>query len=275
MATEQWQYLLKNLGQWHGSFATFSADGRLLQDIPSTTILEGINDNQSIRQIVRRCPPAQPVEELLLEYNTLSKGLLFFPNGAFSFGTIQLAPFTVLGAELGLIAGDRRVRVVHVYDNSAHLEKITLIREQLGQSPAMTDQVDWLEHLWGTWHGTAQTVYPDIGKSSQTYPTQLTLSPIGEQRLQQELKFAGRTIASQGQITGQRIQFGDVQVLLLPDGVSCSGPLRVKFRQPLFWEAGWLISPGHRQRLIRSYDSQGEWESLTLVDEFKSGAAPS
>jgi len=49
-----------------------------------------------MRQIVRRFQPNQAVEEKVLEYSSLGRGILFFENGAFS-RSIQLAPFQNLG----------------------------------------------------------------------------------------------------------------------------------------------------------------------------------
>ena len=60
-----------------------------------------------------------------------------------------------------------------------------------------------------------------------------------------------------------------VQVLLLPNGASSTCPISITPRHPLFLEVGWLISPTHRQRLIRQYSAQGTWVSLTLVNETK------
>ncbi|MGD1897244.1 MAG: hypothetical protein ACFB16_09880, partial [Phormidesmis sp.] len=36
-----------------------------------------------------------------------------------------------------------------------------------------------------------------------------------------------------------------------------------------FLEVGWLIDRHTRQRLIRRYDAEGAWVSLTLVTEQK------
>jgi hypothetical protein len=58
-------------------------------------------------------------------------------------------------------------------------------------------------------------------------------------------------------------------VLLLPDGASATCPLTLTPRQSFFLEVGWLITPTQRQRLIRRYNAQGGWESLTLVTETK------
>ena len=127
----QWECLLQNLGEWQGSFTRFSLQGEVLEDTPTVVSFEGLNNNQTMRQIVRRFPANQPQNEKILEYSSLGRGILLFENGAFSQGSIQLAPFSEFGAELGLIDGDRRLRLVQLFDPNGQLDRITLIREKL------------------------------------------------------------------------------------------------------------------------------------------------
>lgn len=70
--TSQWEALLKNIGEWQGSFTRFSPQGEFLEEIKSTVSLEGLNNNQTIRQIVRLGE-----NERVLEYSSLGKGVLF------------------------------------------------------------------------------------------------------------------------------------------------------------------------------------------------------
>ena len=82
----QWECLLQNLGEWQGSFTRFSPQGELLEDTSTVVSFEGLNNNQTMRQIVRRFQPNQSIEEKILEYSSLGRGILFFENGAFSQG---------------------------------------------------------------------------------------------------------------------------------------------------------------------------------------------
>ncbi len=276
--TNQWQSLLENVGEWQGSFTTFSPQGKEVNNIQTTTILQGINDDQTMRQTVRRFPKNQPVEEKILEYSTLSRGILFFSNGAFSFGSMQLAPQADLGAEVGLIDGDRRLRLVQLFNRNSELEKITLIREKLPNSQANYPQNKRLtiDELIGTWEGEAETIFADWSEPKKN-PTQLQISYSGDKQITQELRFGSSTnpqsIKSHGEIDGNLIKFTqgsqNTQVILLPDGASSNCPQQLKFAVPTFWEVGWLINPNKRQRLIRSYNGKGEWQSLTLVTEHK------
>lgn len=260
----QWQCLLENLGEWHGSFTRFSPQGNVLEDTPTVVSFTGLNDNQTMRQIVRRMPPNQPVDEKVLEYSSLGRGILFFDNGAFSFGSIQLAPFAEFGAELGLILGDRRLRLVQLFDNG-QLDRLTLIREQLAGTNTPERPQLTVDDLVGEWLGEAVTIYPDW-RSPDLYPTSLKITKVGD-RLRQELSFLGRNITSQASINGSVLYFDDTQILLLPDGASATSPCQVKGGKAFFLEVGWLVAPQQRQRMIRAYSDKGEWISLTLIRE--------
>lgn len=264
----QWQCLLENIGQWHGSFTRLSPQGEVIEDTPTMVSLQGLNDNQTIRQIVRRQPPNLPPEEKVFEYSSLGRGILLFEDGAFSSGSIQLAPFGEFGAELGLIAHNRRLRLVQLFSNG-QLERLTLIREKLQDATTPEKPQLTVDDLIGTWRGSACTIYPDW-RSPDTYPTTLTIELVGENQLSQQLTISERTIASIATIAGSIICFDSgYQVLLLPDGASSTCPLQLKAQTGFFLEVGWLKSPVERQRLIRTYNSQGEWVNLTLVTEYR------
>ncbi|WP_066380595.1 MULTISPECIES: DUF3598 family protein [unclassified Anabaena] len=265
--TSQWQYLLKNLGEWRGSFTRFSPQGELLEDINSVVSLEGLNNNQTIHQVVRR----QGQADLVLEYSSLSRNTLFFPNGAFSQGSIQLAPFTEFGAELGLIHENRRLRLVQLFDKNGQIDKLTLIREHLAGTEPVENPPLQIDDLLGEWQGEATTIYPDWS-SPETISTNLKIQLNNSQQLTQTINYPGCTITSTASINGSRIIFDQnpqkqIQVLLLPNGASATFTLKVQLRQAFILEMGWLIQPNLRQRILRSYNDKGEWVSLTLVTE--------
>ncbi len=270
----QWECLLKNLGEWQGSFTRLSPQGEQLEDTPSVVSLEGLDGNQTIRQIVRRFPPSQAVDEKVLEYSSLSRSVLFCENGAFSQGSMQWAPFSEFGAELGLIEGNRRLRLVQLFNKESQLAQLTLIREKLAGTEDSKHPPLTLEQLLGEWQGEAVTIYPDM-RSPDTYPTRLTLKYEDTNLILQQLTFgtetSARTIRSTARVNGSILHFGDSplphQVLLLPDGASSTCPLRIQPGHAFVLEMGWLPQPDRRQRLVRSYSNKGEWVSLTLVRE--------
>ncbi|MGB3788634.1 MAG: DUF3598 family protein [Phormidesmis sp.] len=269
----QWQRLLKNAGTWQGSFTQLSPRGDVLSDTPTEVELAPYDDDQAMRQEVRRCLDGPPQIQKL-DYRTLSRATRFFETGAFSQGSIQWGPFSAFGAELGLIAGDRRLRLVQLFDDTSALKSITLIRERLKGSKTSERASLEISDLIGTWQGKAVTEYADL-RPEQHSSTQLKIEQTSENQIGQSISFsAGNSlIASNGIIDGHKILFTNgtqpIQVLLLPDGASSTCPTKVTPRQPLFLEVGWLLDSQTRQRLIRSYDAAGAWISLTLVTEHK------
>jgi Domain of unknown function (DUF3598) len=133
-----------------------------------------------------------------------------------------------------------------------------------------------VDQLIGTWVGEATTVFPDW-QPQQSMATRLEIQPGADGTITQTLTFGNSpAIQSQGRLVGSALRFDQgrqpVTVLLLPSGASATFPTEIQSGQPLFLEAGWLITPTLRQRLIRTYNAQGTWESLTLVTEQKTTA---
>ncbi|MEH2198219.1 DUF3598 family protein [Nostoc sp.] len=273
----QWECFLQNLGIWEGSFTNFSPQGTLLNDTSSRLSLESLNNNQTVRLTLSRLGK----DDVIREFSSVGGGLLFFENGSFSEGLIQLGPFSEFGGELAFVHENRRLRLVQLFDKNGHLNGLTLIREHLAGTPAAERPHLQINDLLGEWRGQAVTIYRDLrsrsvseGDSPDTYSTTLKIQLDDAGRLIQSTSFGERTITSTATIKDSIVLFDQdpekqVQVLLLPDGASATSPLKVQLRQPLFLEAGWLIQPNLRQRMIRSYNEKGEWVSLTLVTEEK------
>jgi hypothetical protein len=286
MMENNWDNFLKNLGEWQGSFTKVSLTGELLESTPSILSLKSLEENQLVRFRLRRFatgnlsdPPTTDYEQ---EYRSLGRQIIFFETGAFSKGSIQLAPFSECGAEYGFVAENRRLRFVQLYDNQGQLNSLTLIREFRTDTAAQERPPLSVEQLLGTWEGIAHTAYADW-QPSVTYSTRLEIQSLGDGHLQQQLSFGNdppstseqRTISSTARIEGNRLLFEDGpvprQLLLLPDGASSNTPMQIQRHQPLMLELGWLVEPNERQRLIRSYNEKGEWVSATHVIERKIG----
>lgn len=273
-----WQNFLKNLGEWQGSFTQISPEGELLDSTPSILSLEGLENNQLVRFRLRRFGPngytEPPVSDYSQEYRSLGRQIIFFETGAFSKGSLQLAPFAEFGAEYGFVAENRRLRFVQLYDRQGNLSNLVLIREFRSGTDARERPPLKLEQLLGQWQGIACTAYPDW-TPSESYATSLEVKEIGGRRLQQQLSFGEQTITSTARIDGNKLHFEEGviprQILFLPDGTSNNAPLQVKLRQPFFIEVGWLVQENERQRLIRSYNEKGQWTSSTHVIERKVG----
>jgi Domain of unknown function (DUF3598) len=270
-----WGNFLKNLGEWVGSFTQVSIEGELLTSTPSILTLEGLEDNQLVRFRVRRFATninEQPIVDTIQEYRSLGRQAVFFDTGAFSKGSLQVAPFAEFGAEYGFVAGDRRSRLVQLFGKQGSFDSLTLIREIRSGTDAKLRPYLTVAQLVGKWTGTANTVYADW-KAPETISVSLEVRETNGS-LQQQLAFGSRSISSTARIDGNRLHFEEGtprRVLLLPDGMSSNTPLQVSHREPFFVEAGWLLSENERQRLIRSYNEKGEWISSTHVIEHRVG----
>jgi Domain of unknown function (DUF3598) len=269
-----WANFLKNLGVWEGTFTQLATDGEILGSTPSILTLEGLEDNQLVRFRLRRFATnitEQPTSDRSQEYTDLGKQAIFFDTGAFSKGSLQVAPFSEFGAEYGFMDENRRSRLVQLFDRQGGFSSLTLIREIRSDTNATMRPDLTVNQLVGKWQGTACTAYADW-KEPDTYPTNLEVSAI-DGYLQQQISFQAVTINSSARIDNNQLHFEEGatsrRILLLPDGVSSNTPLQISHRQPFFVEAGWLLSDNERQRLIRSYNDKGEWISSTHIIEHR------
>jgi hypothetical protein len=284
----QWTYLLKNLGSWEGHFTHLTAEGELIDNVPSQVSLEGLDNHQQICQTVQMLSLDRQtvVSERVLNYRSLSRSVLVFETGAFSQGSMQYGPFSEFGAELGFIEGDRRLRVVQLFDKQARLSKLTLIREyrQGTQSPEFhqpnADPLH-IDDVLGQWQGTATTLFPDLSPP-QTVNTQRIVQQTGDRRIHESTTHESSVTDDIPKRTWwleesspkcTRLRSTNTQTpfqsLLLPGQTWSTTPLSIPRQQSFTLEAGWLVSPAHCQRMIRHYDTVGAWTALTLVFETK------
>ncbi|MCT7980861.1 DUF3598 family protein [Laspinema olomoucense] len=281
----QWENFLQNLGEWEGSFTRLSPTGTVLEDTPTRLSLEGLDENQRVRFTLQFFAPGanretdQPVRELVQDYQSLGRHILFFDSGAFSQASMQLSPVSTLLIEFGFIWGNRRLRAVHQFAVGGEAERFTLVREKRVGAGATENPPLTLEQLLGRWEGEAQTLFPDL-RNPETFKTTLEVQRTGTEGVEQRITLASgnhrpHEIRSRGRVEGSMLEFEGgarpVRVLMLPDGASLTFPHRVEVGQMFFLEAGWLIEPNLRQRLMGSYNQRGEWTSVTLVTERKVG----
>ncbi|MFN7229263.1 MAG: DUF3598 family protein [Synechococcaceae cyanobacterium] len=243
----QWQNFLQNLGEWRGSFTGIAADGTLLETSPSVLSLAAHDEGRLVRFALRRWPQGtalaagggpepgagEPSRAMEQDYRTLGRQVVFFADGSFCKGSLQVAPNTVFGGEFGFIRADRRHRLVQLYSEAGTVDQLVLIREFRSGSGATEQPPASAAQLLGTWEGEAATISADWPEP-ELAPCRLQLAPAD--------------------IEGLR---------LLPDGGFCRLPERVSHRQAFVLEGGWLPGPDRMERLIRRYDDRGAWLSAT------------
>jgi hypothetical protein len=269
----QWQNFLKNRGEWRGSFASLNIDGDIINSTPSILNLDSSEDDTVVHFRLRRFTDggdaSAPTQDHSQQYRSLGKQVVFFESGAFSKGSLQVAPCTRFGAEYGFVAQDRRARLVQLFTEAGQFDSLVLIREFRAGSDARERPALEPDQLIGTWRGEAATItaeWPEPTLHSSV--TTMALEPTGALAIRSE--WGEETMELEGRIDGRRIALGgDAPGLinLLPDGGFSHVPLRVDHRHAFFVQAGWLVSPDQFQRLIRRYNDRGEWLSSTHLIE--------
>jgi Domain of unknown function (DUF3598) len=264
----QWQGLLQNQGTWKGSFSNLSLDGVQLQDTPSEVNIHLSEDEKTVFFSLQREGTAEI--KLQFEYPGPGPQVPFFEDGCFSQGSLQHAPYTQFGAEFALIEGDRRLRLVQLFERGTELTSLTLIREHRAGNAFQSSPLT-VDALVGTWQGEGMTRYAD-NRNPDAIQTQVVVEREGD-RLTQALQFGNHRIQTSAQIDGNRLHFSEgaqpMLLLCLPGGASALVPQQILPRTPFVFETGWLVEPNLRKRMVRSYGDKGEWVSITLVTERK------
>lgn len=269
-----WQYLMQHLGHWRGSFTRLTPLGGIETDIPSLLTLDGLNGNQTVRLGLQHFDPKTDAVtyEKVQEFGAPTLGFPMFENGAFSQGSRYWSSVSDFAVELGFIHRDRRLRLVQQFRPGVSLPSLTLIRERREGSEAPERSPLTLDDLLGNWQGESITVFAEA-RSPVIAQTRLQLTRQGDSLSLYLSAGSNFEFTSTAKVAGNSLQFEQdqppIQVLLLPDGASCTFPSSISAGRPFFLEAGWVIEPNLRQRLIRNYDDKGEWVNLILITEYR------
>lgn len=252
----QWQNFLRNLGEWRGSFASMDANGTLQDCTASILTLEALDGDQMVRFRLRRFADGDcsgtPSRDVSEDYRSLGRQVVFFDNGTFCKGTLQVAPGSSFGGEFGFVDGDRRHRLVQLHTADGDLNGLVLIREFRAGTPASEQPPLQAEQLIGSWHGDAATITADWPEP-ESASAMLSVEADGSGALQ--------LCAS----VGQQLEPCEGRLLLLPDAGYHLSPLKVSHRSPFSVQAGWLPEPGRLECLIRRFDGTGAWRSSTQL----------
>lgn len=266
----QWQNFLRNLGEWRGSFASLDGDGAVVETTPSILSLDADDEGRLVHFRLRRYGPdgygAEPIRDMQEDYRSLGRQVVFFANGSFCKGTLQVAPGTVFGGEFGFVGGDRRHRLVQLHHEDGRFNHLVLIREFRAGSEALECPPLEPGQLIGRWQGQASTISADWPEPESS-DCCLVFSSDGADQLRMHGSLAGEQSGWSGRQLGRQLQL-DVDPALrlqwLPDGGYHLSPLQVSHRSAFAVEAGWLEREDRLQRLIRRFDATGAWRSSTL-----------
>jgi Domain of unknown function (DUF3598) len=268
----QWNCVLENLGEWVGSFTTFSPQGAEIEDIPSIISLVGTEGNRTIELVLKRFYPVAGSSELesksvSMNFSTPDAGAVFFDTGAFSSGQVSVNVGMRAIGEFCLVGIDRRCRLVQVYNSALQLERVTLIREQRQGTNAPERPLLNVSDLLGTWSCSEASGNLD-GRNVTSVPTKTKSTFITTDRGYQ---WDDDILISLTASSDRLLQFDrdnqSYQMLLLPDSAYSICPTQIIPGHPFYLEMSWFLSPGLRHRLIRRYDSTGKWDSTSFSIE--------
>jgi hypothetical protein len=272
--SDQWSNFLQNLGTWQGSFADMTLNGEILSDVPSILSLSTVDgDRDVVRLHLRRFAGGDvqgtPTSDICHDFTSLGRHIIFAETGCFSKGGMCLSSITNFVAEFGFVYGDRRLRMVQMYDDNFRFKQLVFIREFREGTNAQERPPLTVEQLAGVWEAESLTYKPNF--DPPTHSTGRLRLNIAGDSLESVLEFGDRQITSKARIAGNQIQFSDSplprQITLLPDGGSINVPLELKRNQAFFVEVGWLVEADLRLRIMRNFDAAGNWESCVFITE--------
>ena len=161
----QWDNFLRNLGEWRGTFCGLAADGSIADTTASILTLQAGDEERLVHFRLRRFGPegveGEPIHEMAQDYRNLGKQVVFFDNGTFCKGSMQVSPCAEFGGEFGFVDQDRRHRLVQLHAKDGRFSKLVLIREFRTDGTGQEQPPASLESLAGEWSGQASTISAD------------------------------------------------------------------------------------------------------------------
>jgi len=231
---DEWELLQRNVGEWRGWFDSLDRSLQRTKRQPSLLTLEPAPSGVPLHltlllwpevegaSSLHQTPIGEPEKRIVQSFMRLDPDMGVFGTGSFSRGTLHRSTWTKLYAEFGFLHGQRRHRLVLLWDGSGQLDRIVLIREFLAGSSAVECPPLEADQLIGDWRCEA-------------------LLPGDEIHLAEDDLH---------------------QWIFLPDGGAFLAPAQIEPHQPFSIEALWLSSPTRLERIARRYSEHGALKSV-------------
>ena len=240
---DQWEMLLRNAGEWRGSFDTLDRNLQLTKRQPSILRIESASSCAAISLTLQFWPSnpsskadpysGEPARRIAQSFSRPDPDLRFFNTGSFSRGAPQVSSWSRLYAEFGFLHADRRHRLVLLWDGADRFDHLVLIREFRAGTSATENPALTRDQLLGTWQ--AQDVSLDRDGSLIDAAPSTSLVKLESDHL------AG--------------------VTWLPDGGAFRVPQRIDQHQTFKVESLWMATPQRLEWIQRCYGDDGRWLS--------------
>lgn len=266
-----WEHFFKNEGTWNGRFTRLLPDGTIDNHTPTQIVLSRTSDTSARFEITRYPQDTEPQQQSS-NFSSINRSSIFFEDGSFSKGSMQLSPFSEFGVELSVTQPDARQRLVQIFKPGGELEYLVSIRETRdGCDPDERSQLT-LEDLVGEWRGTA-IAYSPSWFIADPLETQLKVSKTSTDDVLYEWNVGTETGQVSALHDGSRLLFQQgnhpYQLLLMDNGSSSLCPQIIQRHSAFLCELGWLLDSSTRIRIIRQYQSDGSWCGQLWIREQK------
>jgi hypothetical protein len=221
---------------WYGVWTKYSTDGQVIDSFQCIRSFhlneEGSEINHQNHYIYA---DGKKETKTFGPYKKPDTRALFLDN-SFSWGSIIVVEESRFGFETGFRYEDKRASTVLIYNESGHLQEITVIYEVLEGTSQDSNLVS-LQDFSGMWSGTAKTMNPNL----------IVSSPFATsyERLEHSTD--------------------DYLKLHFSEGICINSPMLVQPEKEFSAAVHWLINPNLLQSGIRNYDASG-FTGFTLAE---------
>lgn len=294
LTTQAWRGYLKNLGTWSGKRALSNSRGRVLVDLPTRVSAERFCTSSgeecvSWRTAVKTADGIDEVDDEWSQGELEDFGALV-TDGSFSVGAegFQGEPITIDQCLYDDWGGTcARVRTTHAFDWEGCLSGIVASRERLvsDEMRSFVEPAAWrsprvlFDYILGLWEGRGISIdsrtgerhiinsrlklNQDIDGGSLSESSILRVACGGPTRV-----FDAKATVDENLIVYAE---ANVQMFLLPGGVSVSAPIRIRSGRPFALETAFLMRPDCRKRVIRLYNRDCDWVNTVFINERRVG----
>lgn len=305
VSEQAWLGYVENCGNWIGKRALSNSRGRVLLDLPTRVVAERLRTPQDEEFVLwtTSVKTADGIDEAQVEWSRpeLAEFGALVADGSFSVGAdiFQGEPISVDQCIFDETPkATLRVRTTHAFDWEGCLSGIVASRERrLPDSDkyeadgkrlstkarlglGFVEPAAWrspqilFDYIQGEWEGRGLSVDSRTGETYNLV-SRWKLKQGKDDRVSQSsvIRIAGggpsRVFDAEAKVDENLLIYAEanVQVFLLPGGISVSSPIRIRSGRPFALETTFLMRPDCRKRVVRLYNRDCDWVNTLFINE--------